>query len=47
MQNLDEILLCKRCKEGAFVVTLFFTPQKNQKLIKEKKKIQKNTREYT
>jgi hypothetical protein len=28
MQNLDEILLCKHCKEGASIVTHFLTTYK-------------------
>jgi hypothetical protein len=39
MQNFDEILLCKHCKEEAFVVT-YFLP-----LIR--KKYKKNIREHT
>jgi hypothetical protein len=39
MQNLDEILLRKHCKERAFVITTL-DPRKNQEN-KEKKNIKK------
>jgi hypothetical protein len=37
MQNIDDVLLRKHCKEGAYVVTYFWVPHKKMK------KIQKNT----
>jgi len=38
MQNIDEVFLCKHCKEGAFVATQF--------LINFFKKKQKKTQKY-
>jgi len=40
MQNIDEVLLHKHCKEGAYVATQFFT-QLLIKFLKKKPKIVK------
>jgi hypothetical protein len=39
MQDIDDVLLRKHCKEGAFVVTHFWIPYKKQKMKKYKKNI--------
>ena len=43
MQNLDEILSCKHCKEIASIVTYFLSHKKSR--IERERKI-KNTRGY-
>jgi hypothetical protein len=42
MQDIDDVLLRKHCKEGASVVTHFWVPTK--KMRKYKKNISKNIR---
>jgi hypothetical protein len=41
MQDIDDVLLRKHCKEGASVVTYFWVPHKKYKKIHIKKYIRK------
>jgi hypothetical protein len=45
MQDIDNVLLRKHCKEGACVVTHFWVPTKKMKMRKYKKYIKKNSKE--